>query len=196
MPSLVPESLYRLAPSRRNSKDTNQMTEETNEIEAHHSTSPISESDILNFINQGEKHQLIPTIIDHNASHNPQKVFASIPVDNNNLSQGFRDITYLELSKAVDKAAFWLEEKLGSVHKATTGSEGQQGETHKSKFPTFAFYGTRDLRYSIFAVAAMKTGYKVGEIKHFGFPKSLSFPSNPCSYTMIRRCCLPHFSPQ
>lgn len=150
------------------------MVEETNQTDAHHSSppaddsktspTPLSENDILNFINRGEKHQLIPTIIDHNASHNPEKVFASIPVDNNDLSKGFRDITYVELSKAVNKAAFWLEEKLGSAHNDTTpSSEGQQGQTPKSSFPTFAFYGTRDLRYSIFAVAAMKAGYKVGE---------------------------------
>lgn len=175
MPSLLPKFVFRLAPFRTNSKGTVQTTEETNETAANHSNpptddskispTPLSENDILNFINQGEKHQLIPTIIDHNASHNPEKVFASIPADNNDLSKGFRDITYVELSKAVDKAAFWLEEKLEPAHHATPRSNGEQQEdTAGSSFPTFAFYGTRDVRYSIFAVAAMKAGYTVREI--------------------------------
>jgi hypothetical protein len=176
MPSLVPKFVYRLAPFRRNSKGTVQIVEEANQTEAHHHSNPpaddqnisptraLSENDILNFVNQGEKHQLIPKIIDHNSSHNPEKVFASIPADNNDLSKGFRDITYVELSKAVDKAAFWLEETLGPAHgEAASSSDGQQDEAPKSSFPTFAFYGTRDLRYSIFAVAAMKVGYKVGQ---------------------------------
>lgn len=166
----------KLTPLRRNDKGTEQTTEERNGDEAHQSKSlndeskssptPLSENDILNFINQGEKHQLIPTIIDHNASHNSQKAFASIPVDNNDLSQGFRDITYFELRRAVDKAAFWLEETLGPAkNEVISKSDDQREETPRSSFPTFAFYGTRDLRYSIFAVAAMKAGYKVRDCK-------------------------------
>lgn len=151
------------------------MTEKRNGNDGHQSSfladdskklpTPFSENEIMNFINQQETPQLIPTIIDHHASHNPQKVFASIPMDNNDLSQGFRDITYFELREAVDKAAYWLEEKLGSAdNEAKPSLEVQQKEeTSRSSFPTFAFYGTRDLRYSIFAVAAMKTGYKVRE---------------------------------
>ncbi|EEA26507.1 hypothetical protein TMatcc_005213 [Talaromyces marneffei ATCC 18224] len=173
MPSLIPKFVYKLSPFKKNVKGTDQITGERNGYGAPQSTSladddltirpsPLSENDILNFINQGEKHQLIPTIIDYNASHNPQKAFASIPVDNNDLSQGFRDITYFELRKAVDKAAYWLEETLRTYDEIKSNLEDQQQEEAlKSSFPTFAFYGTRDLRYSIFAVAAIKVGKKM-----------------------------------
>lgn len=77
----------------------------------------------------------------------PEKVYASIPADNDDLSKGFRDITYREFRSAIDAAAYWLQEQLGVP-------------AHRS-FPTFAYYGARDLRYAIFLVAAMKLGYKV-----------------------------------
>lgn len=169
------------------------MAIEINGSEAHHSTwpaagskpppIPMSKNDILNFIKQGQKCELMPTIIDHNASHHPQKVFASIPMDNNDLSKGFRDVTYVELSKAVDKAAFWLEEKLGPAYNEATNNADGPGQAPKSTFPTFAFYGTRDLRYSIFVLAAMKAGYKVGRSCDF----LTLYPSCQivCSYTMI-----------
>ncbi|KAH8699187.1 hypothetical protein BGW36DRAFT_294468 [Talaromyces proteolyticus] len=90
---------------------------------------------------------LIPNIVDRHATENRDKVYASIPINNDDLSQGFRDITYREFNNAISKAAYWLEEKLGVP---STGS-----------FPTFAYYGARDLRYAILLVAAMKVGYKM-----------------------------------
>jgi acyl-CoA synthetase (AMP-forming)/AMP-acid ligase II len=92
--------------------------------------------------------QLIPTIIDRHDVNDPRKVWVSIPHDNDNLHQGFRDITYRQFRNAVDKASYWLDSKLGA---STKGS-----------FATFAYYGPRDLRYAILLVAAMKTGLKVG----------------------------------
>lgn len=124
---------------------------------------PIEDDNAFSF-NFEEEPRLIPTIVDHYAIHNPGKVFASIPTNDDDLSQGFRDITYLELRKAVDKAAYWLEEKLGRAPMATQIASEHQRENRGdliSAFPTFAFYGGRDLRYSILAIAAMKAGYKV-----------------------------------
>ncbi|KAL1967402.1 hypothetical protein VTN77DRAFT_3187 [Rasamsonia byssochlamydoides] len=92
--------------------------------------------------------RLIPSIIDHHASEEPDKIYASIPRDNDDLSQGFRDITYRQLRKAVDKAAFWLKSEIGDAT--------QQGD-----FEPFAYYGSRDLRYTILLVAAIKIGRKV-----------------------------------
>ncbi|OKL60947.1 hypothetical protein UA08_03244 [Talaromyces atroroseus] len=105
--------------------------------------------------------QLIANIVDQHATNNPEKIFASIPFDNDDLSQGFRDITYLDLRKAVDKAAYWIEQTLGVPPKNTHSPDQQADGSSDSKFPTFAFYGGRDLRYSIFVIAAMKTGYKM-----------------------------------
>jgi acyl-CoA synthetase (AMP-forming)/AMP-acid ligase II len=91
--------------------------------------------------------QLIPNIVSQHAAQDPEKVYASIPADNDDLSKGFRDISYREFRSAIDTAAYWLEEQLGVPARGT--------------FPTFAYYGARDLRYAIFLVAAMKLGYKV-----------------------------------
>lgn len=122
-------------------------------------------SNYLPILDPKNRLDLIPNIVDKHAAQNPEKVFASIPVDNSDLSQGFRDITYLEFRRAVDKAAYWLEQHLGTPPR----DDQQEGDgSSASRFPTFAFYGTRDLRYSIFAVAAMKAGFKVCKQNSFG----------------------------
>ncbi|KAL1980701.1 hypothetical protein VTN96DRAFT_3618 [Rasamsonia emersonii] len=91
--------------------------------------------------------RLIPALIEHYAAQQPDKVYASIPVDNDDLSLGFRDITYGQLRRAVDKAAFWLAGEIGDA-------------TEKGDFETFAYYGSRDLRYVILLLAAIKIGRK------------------------------------
>lgn len=95
--------------------------------------------------------RLIPALIEHYAAQQPDKVYASIPVDNDDLSLGFRDITYGQLRRAVDKAAFWLAGEIGDA-------------TEKGDFETFAYYGSRDLRYVILLLAAIKIGRKVSDI--------------------------------
>ncbi|CRG91902.1 hypothetical protein PISL3812_08956 [Talaromyces islandicus] len=91
--------------------------------------------------------ELIPNIVSQHALEDPDKVYASIPADNDDLSKGFRDITYREFRSAIDKAAYWLQKQLVVPERGS--------------FPTFAYYGARDLRYAIFLVAAMKLGYKM-----------------------------------
>lgn len=138
-------------------RETNTVIPDDNEITSVEELN----AKISKIIQEMENPLPIPTIIDNHASRHPQKVFASISLDNNDLSQGFRDITYLELRNAVDRAAYWLDEKLGSQQNENNSA------TKSSSIPTFAFYGTRDLRYSIFVVAAIKCGYKVCLVSGF-----------------------------
>ncbi|KZF22836.1 NRPS-like enzyme [Xylona heveae TC161] len=87
--------------------------------------------------------RLVPTIIDERARMGYAKPYASIP-RSTDVSLGFRDVSYRELANAINRCAWWLEEKLGR-------SDG---------FETLAYIGPTDLRYIILTVATIKTGYK------------------------------------
>lgn len=84
----------------------------------------------------------IPNEIDNIAAKTPTKVYAKIPVDDQDLARGYRDISIKQLANAVNSASFWLDEALGETR-------------------SFAYYGARDLRYAAIILAAAKTGRKV-----------------------------------
>ena len=87
--------------------------------------------------------RLIPAIIDDHAESQPDRVYAAVPVDQDNLSRGYKDITYKHFARAVDAASHWLDDTLGKSN---------------GNFETFIYLGARDLRYAIMALAAAKTG--------------------------------------
>jgi acyl-CoA synthetase (AMP-forming)/AMP-acid ligase II len=90
--------------------------------------------------------RLLPTLIDEIAKSTPNRVYASIPKDDTDLSQGFKNITYADFAQAIDFLSWWLDETLGKAD---------------GTFPTFAYFGPRDLGYCIVVVAAAKVGRKV-----------------------------------
>ena len=92
-------------------------------------------------------HRLIPQLIDERAESNPQGSVWSVP-KSSNLADGFRDISYGQVARAVNKVAWWIDEHVG---KSTT-------------FEKLAYTGPPDLRYSILTVAAQKTGHTVSRI--------------------------------
>ena len=49
-------------------------------------------------------------VIDFYALNDPVRVWASAPVDDNNLAKGFRYVTYKELANAVSRASWWIKE--------------------------------------------------------------------------------------
>jgi acyl-coenzyme A synthetase/AMP-(fatty) acid ligase len=91
--------------------------------------------------------RLLPTLIDEIATKTPTRIYASIPKNDTDLSQGFKNVTYAEFAQAIDACSRWLDETLG---KAADGT-----------FPTFAYFGPRDPGYCIVVVAAAKVGRKV-----------------------------------
>jgi hypothetical protein len=94
---------------------------------------------------QVDSNRLLPRVIDLRAQTNPQELFAKVPASTSTYASGFRSVTNLEFSNAINKVAWLLQGQLG-----------------KSKdFDTLAYIGPNDLRYSIVVIAAIKAGYKV-----------------------------------
>jgi hypothetical protein len=90
--------------------------------------------------------RLIGTLIDEYALNDPDRVWASMPVDNNELTRGFHNITYRQFANGVNHATWWLKEQLTA-----------QG----NDIETIAYAGPKDLRYPVIAVAALKLEKKV-----------------------------------
>ena len=56
----------------------------------------------------------IISALDRRAKLEPESIWVSIPKDNNDLSRGFRDISYKQFANAVEYASAWLDGALGS----------------------------------------------------------------------------------
>jgi hypothetical protein len=91
--------------------------------------------------------RLVPLLLDEGAILDPSRAYASVPIDELDLSKGFKDITVKQVANAVNKASWWLEEQLG--------------HSMPGVFETIAYFGPRDLRYVCLQIAAMKVGRKV-----------------------------------
>jgi acyl-coenzyme A synthetase/AMP-(fatty) acid ligase len=91
--------------------------------------------------------RLLSATVDEIADKSPEKTFACISLTSN-VKDGYRDVTFGDFARAVDRTAWWLE---GLVGKSRT-------------FETLAYIGPSDLRYFILMLAAPKVGYKVSRI--------------------------------
>lgn len=91
-----------------------------------------------------EGFRTLPTALDQKFAENPNGTYAIVP-KTHDLGDGFRYITNLEILKAVDSMALWLEKSFG----------------RSDKFETLAYVGVTDIRYTLFFYAAVKAGYKV-----------------------------------
>ncbi|KAH8427638.1 putative AMP-binding enzyme [Aspergillus melleus] len=86
--------------------------------------------------------RILASVIESRAQDGPStNPWISLPVNNDDLSAGFRDISFWQLNNAANHAARWLSQALP----ATT-----------EPFQCFAYSGPKDLRYAILAVAAAK----------------------------------------
>ena len=90
--------------------------------------------------------RLLANVIDSHAANEPNRIYASIPLNDSDLTLGFRDITYQQFANAINCAAWWIN---------------QQVRRRGTPFETIAYSGPKDLRYPIIAVAAVKCGNKV-----------------------------------
>ena len=93
---------------------------------------------------RGER--LIVSLINSFTKDDPAKVWPSVPVDDEDLSKGFRDVHYAQLPNAIDHAAWWLDSTLGR---------------YEHPFEAFAYARPEDLRYPILTVATVKVGRQV-----------------------------------
>lgn len=92
--------------------------------------------------------RLIPHIVDERASSTPNRVMYQSP-RSSDPKDGWESVTWAQFANAVNHTTRWLTDTLG-------GSAGKEGE-----FPTVAYIGPNDARYSILVIAAVKAGYKV-----------------------------------
>ena len=88
--------------------------------------------------------RLLPQVVDELAISHPDRIYATIPLSTD-VSQGFRDVTMLEIAQSVNYTASWLERSFG----------------RSKSFDTLAYIGASDLRYATVFLAAVKCGYKV-----------------------------------
>lgn len=88
---------------------------------------------------------LLPELVSKRAHEDPQGAFARVPAGPV-YSNGFREVTNIQLRNAVNVAAALL-----------LGTYGQS-ET----FETLTYIGPADLRYFVIVLAGMIVGYKVG----------------------------------
>ncbi|KLJ11455.1 hypothetical protein EMPG_13357 [Blastomyces silverae] len=86
--------------------------------------------------------RIIATIIEARAKAGTStQPWVSVPIDDNDLSAGYRDITFQQLNNAANHAAQWLNQALPAT---------------SEPFQHFAYAGPKDLRYPCIAVAAAK----------------------------------------
>jgi len=61
---------------------------------------------------EGQKGQrLLANVIDFYAESDPTRVWATAPLDDEDLSKGYKDITYRDFANAINHASWWLDEK-------------------------------------------------------------------------------------
>lgn len=85
----------------------------------------------------------LPELLDEKALHTPGHACLSIPLSES--CQDYRDISYVQLSRAVDAMAWWIHKTLGT----------------SNTFETLCYLGPPDVQYFIFSLASCKTGFKV-----------------------------------
>ena len=98
---------------------------------------------MASIIERGKR--LLPVTLDTIALNQPHRPWISVPVNDADISKGFKDITFKHFANAINHAAAWLERAIGKV----------------GQFDIFAYEGPTDARTAIIAVAAAKVGWKV-----------------------------------
>ena len=88
--------------------------------------------------------RLLPQVLDDIASSQPNRLYGSI-ARIADLNDGFRDITFHDMSNGVNWFAHYLEDTIGQ----------------SNNFETIGYVGVSDFRTAIIFLAAVKCGYKV-----------------------------------
>ncbi|KAG9575721.1 hypothetical protein KCV04_g24193, partial [Aureobasidium melanogenum] len=90
--------------------------------------------------------RVVPHIVDEIAKTAPDTKWVEVPRNNDNLQDGYKTLTFGQLSQAVSRMARWLEKTIGT----STSRE------------TITFMDRQnDIRYIFAIIASMKTGYKI-----------------------------------
>lgn len=88
----------------------------------------------------------VPHIVDEIARTAPDTKWVEVPRNNSNLQDGYKTLTFGQLSQAVSKMARWIEKTIGT-------SNSRETITFMDR--------QNDIRYIFAIIASMKTGYKI-----------------------------------
>ncbi|KAK0726325.1 hypothetical protein B0T21DRAFT_371384 [Apiosordaria backusii] len=89
----------------------------------------------------------LPWIVDQLAAEIPHGTWVKIPLSSTKITEiTWQNFTFQQLSQAVDRLAYWIDEQLGP---AALGRD-----------EPLAYTGVNDIRYPLVILAALKTGYK------------------------------------
>ncbi|GMF77184.1 unnamed protein product [Aspergillus oryzae] len=105
----------------------------------------------LSGIEHGKR--ILASVVETRARDGPESTWVSVPIDNEDLSRGFKDISFQQLNNAANHAARWLGEHLPGT---------------SEPFQCFAYAGPKDFRYPILAVAAAKIQKVVCSLRYWG----------------------------
>lgn len=89
--------------------------------------------------------RLLVHIVDERAENEPDREWVSIP-ESSDPKDGWKKVTYKQAANAINRVA----------HKLVNST----GQPAKGEFPTVAYIGPNDVRYLVFALGAVKAGYK------------------------------------
>lgn len=101
--------------------------------------------------------RLLAAHVDAIAVMSPTRLFGLIP-NGAHTAAGFREVTFEDLSRAVNVMAWWLKKHFG-----------------ESKNETIAYIGNNDVRYIVLMLASHKTSYTVRVPVSFVQGKCLRF---------------------
>ncbi|GMG25989.1 unnamed protein product [Aspergillus oryzae] len=106
--------------------------------------------------------RLMCRVVDELAESKPEQLFCVQPISSD-LSQGWRNVSMRDLAGAVDYTARWIEMAMGKGF----------------DFQPLAYIGANDIRYVVFYLACMKTGYAPVYLTNGFFSVIDNFPRTP-----------------
>ena len=80
------------------------------------------------------------------AKDEPEMPYAELPLSSTSFDEGFRKVSYRDLSNAINGMAWWMNRSIGPG----------------KNFETLTYLGPNDLRHIILLLGAVKAGFKVG----------------------------------
>ncbi|KAE8133478.1 hypothetical protein BDV38DRAFT_274310 [Aspergillus pseudotamarii] len=81
--------------------------------------------------------RILASVVETRARDGPGSTWVSVPIDNEDLSRGFKDVSFQRLNNAANHAARWLSEHLPGT---------------SEPFQCFAYTGPKDFRYPVLAM--------------------------------------------
>jgi hypothetical protein len=102
----------------------------------------------------------LPNILRLLASQYPNITYAEFPRNPNDISEGYRKFTYLDVANAVNTLAWWIDKNVGRLE-----------EGNKNGKATLVYIGPNDIRYVVLSLASIVTGYKVSRVLLYKIPK-------------------------